>query len=78
MINGRITEIYKRQPFKALTASSGSPWPPALPVQDILRDRPVWINCVVHDRYMKQHMALMDVKLYFRIKAMQKGLQFFL
>lgn len=76
MINGHITEIYKKQPFKVLTASSGSPWPPALPVQDILRDRPVWIKCVVYD--MKQHMVLMEVKLYLSIKAMQKGLTFFL
>lgn len=36
VINGLITEIYKKQPVKVLSTSSGSPWPPALPVQDIL------------------------------------------
>lgn len=48
VINGDITDIYKKQHFKVMTTSICSPWPPALPVQDILRDRPVWINCSIH------------------------------
>lgn len=46
VINGHITEIYKKQLVKVLSTSSGSPWPPVLPVQDILWDRPVWKNCL--------------------------------
>lgn len=49
MINGHITDIYKKQLFKVLTAWSDCPCPPDLPVQDILRDRPVWINCSYSD-----------------------------
>lgn len=70
LINGHNTDIYKKQLVKVSTTWSDCPSPPDLPVQDILRDRPVWINCSYS--YIV-HSSLWLIKL-----AMEKDISFIL